>query len=112
MRKLLAASAALILCLVLGSGIRAQESVQLPDPAQASQSPQPAQPAQPARLATPLPPRAMTLTVGRGELLQFSDDTSRVSVSDPTIADAIVVSTHDVVLNGKRPGNTTIMIWH
>ncbi len=106
MRKLLAASAALILCLVLGSGIRAQESVQLPEPAQASQ------PAQPARLATPLPARALTLTVGRGELLQFSDDTSRVSVSDPTIADAIVVSTHDVVLNGKGPGNTTIMIWH
>ena len=112
MRKLLAASAALILCLVIGSGIRAQESVQLPEPAQASQPAQPAQSAQPARLATPLPPRAMTLTVGRGELLQFSDDTSRVSVSDPTIADAIVVSTHDVVLNGKGPGNTTIMIWH
>ena len=54
----------------------------------------------------------MTLTVGRGELLQFSDDTSRVSVSDPTIADAVVVSPHDVVLNGKAPGNTTIMIWH
>src|SRR5207249_6189121 len=105
----LAASAALILACVIGSGIRAQESVQLPEPAQASQS---AQPAQPARLATPLPPRAITLTVGRGELLQFSDDTSRVSVSDPAIADAIVVSTHDVVLNGKGPGNTTIMIWH
>src|SRR5207244_10626636 len=85
------------------------EAVQLPEPAQASQS---SQSAHPARLATPLPPRAMTLTVGRGELLQFSDDTSRVSVSDPTIADAIVVSTHDVVLNGKGPGNTTIMIWH
>src|SRR5438552_13450269 len=54
----------------------------------------------------------MTLTVGRGELMQFADDTSRVSVSDPTIADAVVVSTHDVVLNGKSPGNTTIMIWH
>src|SRR3989454_12704390 len=69
-------------------------------------------PQEPARLATPLPPRPMTLIVGRGELLQFSDDTSRVSVSDRTIADAIVVSTHDVVLNGKGPGNTTIMIWH
>ena len=28
------------------------------------------------------------------------------------IADAVVVSAHDVVLNGKAPGNTTIMIWH
>jgi pilus assembly protein CpaC len=64
------------------------------------------------RPATPLPASTMTLTVGRGELLQFPDETSRVSVSDPTIADAIVVSSHDVVLNGKGPGNTTIMIWH
>ena len=67
---------------------------------------------QPERLATPLPARSMTITAGRGELLQFTDDTSRVSVSDPTIADAVVVSQHDVVLNGKAPGNTTILIWH
>src|SRR5947209_20374077 len=67
---------------------------------------------QPERLATPLPNTSITLIAGRGELLQFPDDTSRVSVSDPTIADAIVVSAHDVVLNGKAPGNTTVMIWH
>src|SRR5437867_3496193 len=64
------------------------------------------------RPATPLPARPMTLTVGRGELLQFPDEVSRVAVSDPTIADAVVVSPNDVVLNGKAPGNTTIMIWH
>jgi pilus assembly protein CpaC len=62
--------------------------------------------------ATPLPPRSTTITVGRGELLQFQDEASRVSVSDPAIADAVVVSPHDVVLNGKSPGHTTIMIWH
>ncbi|MSV27136.1 MAG: type II and III secretion system protein [Bryobacterales bacterium] len=62
--------------------------------------------------ATPLAPASMTLTVGRGQLLQFPDEASRVSVSDPLIADAVVVSPHDVVLNGKSPGNTTIMIWH
>jgi pilus assembly protein CpaC len=62
--------------------------------------------------ATRLEPSSMTLTVGRGQLVQFPDDASRVSVSDPAIADAVVVSPHDVVLNGKAPGNTTIMIWH
>src|SRR5205823_85758 len=50
--------------------------------------------------------------VGRGQLLQFVDEASRVSVSDPAIADAVVVSSHDVVLNGKAAGNTTIMVWH
>src|SRR5689334_25200429 len=62
--------------------------------------------------ATPLQPTSMTLSVGRGQLVQFSDEASRVSVSDPAIADAVVVSPHDVVLNGKAAGNTTIMIWH
>src|SRR5262249_14268725 len=62
--------------------------------------------------ATRLEPTSMTLTVGRGQLVQFPDEASRVSVSDPMIADAVVVSAHDVVLNGKAPGNTTIMIWH
>jgi len=62
--------------------------------------------------ATPLARKSMTLTAGRGEVLQFTDEASRVSVSDPAIADAVVVSTHEVVLNGKSPGNTTIMIWH
>jgi len=62
--------------------------------------------------ATVLASRPITLTVGRGELVQFADEASRVSVSDPSTADAVVVSAHEVVLNGKAPGNTTIMIWH
>src|SRR5207249_2585435 len=70
------------------------------------------QEASPTRPATPLAARSMNLTVGRGELVQFADETSRVSVSDPVIADAVVVSAHDVVLNGKSPGSTTILIWH
>jgi pilus assembly protein CpaC len=62
--------------------------------------------------ATPLETRSMTLTVGRGQLVQFPEEASRVSVSDPAIADAVVVSPHEVVLNGKSAGHTTIMIWH
>ncbi len=62
--------------------------------------------------ATPLASRPLTIVVGRGELVQFPDDASRVTVADSTIADAVVVSPHDVVLNAKAPGHTTIMIWH
>lgn len=54
----------------------------------------------------------MTLEVGRGELLQFTDSASRVSVSEPAIADAVVISPHEVVVNGKSAGNTTVMVWH
>lgn len=98
-----------LVCVVLGS---AGAIAQLPAaPPQTEQTPQVSAP-QPSLPATPLAPRSMTLTVGRGQLLQFTDETSKVSVSDPVIADAVVVSLHDVVLNGKSPGNTTIMIWH
>src|SRR5262245_19181168 len=62
--------------------------------------------------ATPLEARTVTLTVGRGQLAQFAEEASRVSVSDPGIADAVVVSPHEVVLNGKSPGHTSVMIWH
>src|SRR3954470_20974940 len=66
----------------------------------------------PSRPAIPLQGQSMTITVGRGQLIQFTDEASRVSVSDPVTADAVVVSPHEVVLNGKAPGRTTIMIWH
>ncbi|OFV92255.1 MAG: hypothetical protein A3H28_17350 [Acidobacteria bacterium RIFCSPLOWO2_02_FULL_61_28] len=87
----------------------------------AAQIPAPAEQASPAtpeaaprqtRPATQLATRTITLKVGRGELLQFTDTTSRVSVSEPTIADAVVVSPYEVVVNGKAPGNTTVMVWH
>ncbi len=48
---------------------------------------------------------------GRGELLQFKEDIARVVISEPKIADAIVVSPREVMVNAKAPGNTTLVIW-
>src|SRR5213592_2656196 len=102
----------LCMALILGSGSSGTIAAQDPaPPPQTEQAPPPATP-RPSGPATPLAPVSMTLIVGRGELVQFADEVSRVSVSDPAIADAVVVSPHDAVLNGKAPGNTTIMIWH
>jgi pilus assembly protein CpaC len=72
----------------------------------------PLPPLVPSKPATQLAPRTLTVQVGRGELLQFADSASRVSVSEPLIADAVVISTHEVVVNGKSAGNTTVMVWH
>src|SRR5215831_13408289 len=99
--------AALIIVVLSLSFISGAQSVL----SQAEQEP-PAAVQRPAGPATQLPSRAMTLTVGRGQLVQFDDEASRVSVSDPMIADAVVVSPHEVVLNGKSVGHTTIMVWH
>jgi len=62
-------------------------------------------------LAQTAPPREMNLTVGRGELLQFESDVLRVAVSEPKIADAVVVSPREVMLNGKGIGKATIVVW-
>lgn len=57
------------------------------------------------------PARELSLTAGKGELLQFQGDVNKVVVSEPKIADAIVVSPHEVMINAKGPGATTVMVW-
>jgi pilus assembly protein CpaC len=57
------------------------------------------------------PPHEMTLTAGRGELLQFERDITKVAVAEPKIADAVVVSPREVMVNAKAAGKTTIVIW-
>jgi pilus assembly protein CpaC len=55
--------------------------------------------------------RPLLLTVGKGELLQFEQDVSKVVVAEPRIADAVVVSPREVMVNAKGAGHTTVVIW-
>jgi pilus assembly protein CpaC len=55
--------------------------------------------------------RALSLIAGKGELLQFDREVTKVVIAEPRIADAIVVSPHDVMVNAKGPGHTTLVIW-
>lgn len=59
----------------------------------------------------PAPARDIRLMAGRGELLQFSGDVQRVAIAEPKIADAVVVSPREVMVNAKSAGNTTLVIW-
>ena len=95
-------------CLFVAVGMSLAASIAV---SQAEQEPAAAT-QKPRGPATPLEARSVSLTVGRGQLAQFTEEASRVSVSDPGIADAVVVSPHEVVLNGKSPGHTSVMIWH
>src|SRR5947208_1664830 len=61
--------------------------------------------------AQTLPPRNLTLVVGKGHLLQFNNDVSRVVLAEPKIADAVVVGPREVMVNAKSPGKTTLVIW-
>lgn len=57
------------------------------------------------------PLRDVNLMQGRGELLQFSNDVSKVVISEPKIADALVVSPREVMVNAKGVGHTTLVVW-
>lgn len=53
----------------------------------------------------------LEILIGRGELLQFSADISRVAVAEPKVADAVVVSPREVMVNAKGVGHTTVIVW-
>ena len=55
--------------------------------------------------------RNITLVEGRGELLQFQRDVQKVALAEPKIADAVVLSPREVMVNAKTPGHTTLLIW-
>ncbi|MFN0106440.1 MAG: type II and III secretion system protein family protein [Bryobacteraceae bacterium] len=57
------------------------------------------------------PPREMSLIIGRGELLQFSNDIKTVAASEPKIADVSVVSPREVMINAKGLGKSTVIVW-
>lgn len=57
------------------------------------------------------PARDLELLLGRGELLQFSSDIVRVAIAEPKVADAVVVSPREVMVNAKGPGYTTLIVW-
>lgn len=53
----------------------------------------------------------LTLIVGTSVVVDHPSTLERVSIADPDIADAVVVSAREVVVNGKRPGRTTLLLW-
>ena len=51
------------------------------------------------------------MTVGKAVILDHPDEITRVSISNPEVADAVAVSTREVLLNAKGPGVTTLALW-
>ncbi len=54
-------------------------------------------------------PQALHLLVGRSLVITSPSRIKRVSLADPAIAEAIVVSPFQVVLNGKAPGGVSLL---
>ena len=46
------------------------------------------------------------LTAGRSTVLTTAFDITRIAITDPTIADAVVVQPREVLIDGRAPGRS------
>ncbi len=53
----------------------------------------------------------VTLTAGRSTVLATDFDITRIAVTDPAIADAVVVQPREVLIDGKAPGTVSLIVW-
>jgi pilus assembly protein CpaC len=56
-------------------------------------------------------PQTLHLLVGRSLVITSPTKIKRVSLADPAIAEAIVVSPFQVLVNGKVPGGVSLLLW-
>src|SRR6266568_3995199 len=62
----------------------------------------------PVASESPAPLRVM---VGKSLLINTTDRLKRVSVTDPDVADALVVTATQVLVHGRSPGEVSLLIW-
>ena len=51
------------------------------------------------------------LLVGRSLVINSPTRIKRISLADPTIAEAVVINPNEVLLNGKAPGGVSLLLW-
>jgi pilus assembly protein CpaC len=72
---------------------------------------------QPSPMPTPATGQSDTgaaplrVMVGKSLLINTTERLKRVSVTDPTVADALVVTPTQVLVNGLAPGEVSLLIW-
>ncbi|MGO9275883.1 MAG: type II and III secretion system protein family protein [Terriglobia bacterium] len=75
-------------------------------PQPSAQQPQTVQPAEPAGS-----PEALHVIVGRSLVIDSPGRLKRVSIADPSIADAVIVSPSQILVNGRAPGAVSLVLW-
>jgi pilus assembly protein CpaC len=49
--------------------------------------------------------------VAQSAVIDYEGDVKRVAIADPAIAEAVVISTREVLVNGKKAGATSLIVW-
>ncbi len=95
-------------------------SVPVPSPTVPTAAPAPAQ--QPGATSAQTPanvpeqslsesPAPLRVMVGKSILINTAEKLKRVSVTDPAVADAVVVTPTQLLIHGRSPGEVTLVIW-
>ena len=69
------------------------------------QQPEPPQPAPPPVL------KRVALTAGRSTVVMTDFDISRIAVTNPAVADAVVVQPREILIDGKSAGTVSLIVW-
>jgi pilus assembly protein CpaC len=77
----------------------------------AHQTPAPAQ-----ERALPAPEPAVDypkvkITAGRSTVMSTDFDITRIAITNPAIADAVVVQPREILIDGKAPGTVSLIVW-
>jgi len=53
----------------------------------------------------------VSITAGRSTVVTTAFDVTRIAITNPAIADAVVVKPREVLVDGKSAGTITLMVW-
>ena len=83
-----------------------------PGPMIAGQAPATPKPAQPptAEAQRPAVDR-VALTAGRSTVVATDFDITRIAITNPEVADAVVVESREILIDGKKPGTVSLIVW-
>jgi len=95
-----------VLLALFSAAAQQQTTTPEPSPTQATQAPSTSGPALEATGAAPL--RVM---VGKSILINTTERIKRVSVTDPGVADPIVVAPTQILVHGRSAGEVSLLIW-
>ena len=51
------------------------------------------------------------LTAGRSTVVSTPFDVTRIAVTSPDVADAVVVQPREILIDGKKPGTVSLIVW-
>ena len=53
----------------------------------------------------------VVLTAGRSTVISTDYDITRIAITNPAVADAVVVQPREILIDGKAPGTVSLIVW-